>query len=92
MNPSITPRGVERGRGGGRRTAKDRHRDYDHDRKAPPSTVSEAITKRPKYEETTDDDDNLFLPTVNESATSTNRKSKSLTLSSPSERQRKSNK
>ena len=70
MNPGRLPRGVERGRGGGHRTAEDRHRDYERDRKPPPSTVSEASTKRPKYEDTTDDDENLFPPTDDELATS----------------------
>ena len=90
MNPTKTPRGVERGRGGGRRTAKDRRRDCEREHKATPSTVSNTSTKRAKYEETTDDEQDLFPTTDDELTTSTNRKNKALTRSSPSGRQKKS--
>ena len=51
LNPSRTPIGVERRLIGGRRTAKDRRRDYERERKATPSTISDTSTKRAKYEE-----------------------------------------
>ena len=81
MNPTKTPRGLERGRGGGCRTADNRNR------KAPPSTVSEASSKRAKVADS--DDDNLFTPD-DDSTASTNQKNKALTRSSPSEHQKKS--
>jgi hypothetical protein len=90
MNPTKMPRGVERGRGGGRRTAEDRRRYYEPERKVTPSTVSDISTKRAKYEETTDDEQDLFPTTDNESTTLTSRKNKALTRSSPSGRQKKS--
>jgi hypothetical protein len=82
MHPTKIPRGVERGRGGGRRTAEDLRRDYETERKASPSTISDTSTKRAKYEDTTDNGSDLF-PADDESTTSTNRKNKALTRSSP---------
>jgi len=73
---------MERKRGGGRTSADDR------DRKGPSSTVSEASYKRPKVEDT--DDEDIFASTNDESKVSINRKNKALTCSSPSGRQKKS--
>jgi hypothetical protein len=81
MNPTKTPRGLERGRGKGGRNADDR------DRKVPPSTVSEASSKRAKVAES---DDNKLYTSDEDSTTSTNRNNKALTRSSPSGRQKKS--
>ena len=82
MNPTKTPRGMERKRGGGRTSADDR------DRKGPSSTVSKASSKRPKVEES--DNEDLWRSTDDESTASTNRKNKALTRSSPYGRQKKS--
>ena len=88
MNPNKQSKGVERGRGEGRRTAKDRRKDSDRDRDTMPSTVSEASSKRCKYEAKTDNEADLFPPTDNK-APILNQNNKSLTRSSPSERQTK---
>ena len=87
MNPAKMPRGVERGRGRGRRTAEERRRDYERELRATPSTISDTSTKHPKFEDTTNDDKNLFPPSDDESTTSKNRKNKALTRSPPSGRQ-----
>jgi hypothetical protein len=84
MHPTKTPRGLDRKRGGGRTSADER------DRKGPSSTASETSSKRPKVEDS--DNEELWRPTSNEeSIASTNRKNKALTRSSPSGRQKKSN-
>ena len=88
MHPNKQPRGVERGRGGGHRTAEDRRKDFDCDRDIMPSTVSEASSKRCKYESETDNEADLFPPTNNKLLIST-QKTKALTRSSPSGRQTK---
>ena len=80
---------MERGRGGGRRTSEDRRRDYERERRTSPSTISDTSTKHAKYKDTTNDGSDLF-PDDDESTTSTNRKNKALTRSSPSGRQKKS--
>ena len=95
MNLTKTPKGTARGggRGGGGRNGGRGYAyllDGAHTRKAPSSTVSKTSTKCTKYEETADDDENLFPPTGDELTTSTNRKNKALTRSSPYGRQRKS--
>jgi hypothetical protein len=83
MHPNKTTRGMDRPRGGDRAPAD------GCDRKGPSSTVSEASAKRPKVEES--DNEELWRPTSDEeSVASTNRKNKALTRSSPSGRQKKS--
>jgi hypothetical protein len=67
MNPTKTPRGVEHGRGGGCRTTKDRRRDYERERRTPPSTISDTSTKRAKFKETNSDEEDLFLMTDKDS-------------------------
>jgi hypothetical protein len=83
MNPTKTPRGMERKRGGGCTSADDR------DRKGPPSTVSEASSKRPKVKDS--DNESLWRTTDDESTAtaSTNQKNKALTRPSPSGGQKK---
>jgi hypothetical protein len=86
MNPHKQAKGVDRGRGGGRKTAYDRRPDTD--RTTIPSTISKASSKRCKYETKTDNDSDLFSPTGDKASIS-NRNNKALTRSSPSGRQPK---
>jgi hypothetical protein len=82
MNPNKQSKGVERGRGGDCKPA------HDRDRKDIPSTVSEASSKRCKYEIETDNDSELF-PQTDDDASISNQNNKALTRSSPSGRQPK---
>jgi hypothetical protein len=65
MHPTKQPRSVERGRGGGRRTSKDRRKDSDRDRTTIPSTVSKESSKR-KYDD--DSDNNSLFADTNDEA------------------------
>ena len=64
----------------------------DETRKIPLSTISETSTERTKYDDTTNDNKNLFPSSDNELTTLQNQKNKALTRSSPSGRQKKSKK
>ena len=86
MNPTKLARGAAKGggRGGGGRGYA--YFSEDTPRKTPSSTASETSTKRTKYEDRTDNGSDLFPPTGDELTTS-NRKNKALTRSSPHGRQ-----
>ena len=95
MNPTRTPRGVGHddhqrtgSRGGG---GQNFGRGYAYlsdgmTHKTPPSAISETSTKRSKYNDTAENETDLF-PTTNKESTTSNRKNKALTRSSPYGRQ-----